>query len=765
VTNFRQRERSTDTDQDWQAVVFDRSLPENARAMDELLRSGRVYQVCDTIVSQLEDLARSRLVRRSVPQSDIEAWIKQSLGGVECKDFGRWIYYPWSGYLVHLLAPNDFRHLRLDRNRHKITPPEQERLSTFVVGIVGLSTGNVIARTLCLEGTSEQFKLADFDSLDLSNLNRIEGGLHELGLPKTTLAARRLAELNPYATIVVFEHGLTGDNVDEFLEGEPKVGAVIDECDNLRIKLLLRERSRSRGIPVLMATSDRGMLDIERFDLEPARPIFHGLLPDISAESIGTLTDEQKLTLVLAIVGSGSMSTRAAASMLEMKQTISTWPQLASDVVLGGATMTAAVRRLALDQPLPSGRHYIDLDEILAARTSMPASVAGDAGSVALTAGATASKVEPDTVLDSRLPSLIQFIVKHAVLVPSGGNCQPWRFYFDGSMLWLVHDRKRSKNLLDFEHRGAYIAFGAVLENIRIAAAERGYTTSIEPFPCPQNDAVIARLTFASGQRSDLAREADLFPLLQHRVTNRRRGLPEQLPEWQLAALMQVAESSNAHIHFLTQRTALSSLGRIIGACDRIRFLCRPLHEELVAEIRWTPDDARRTRNGLDLETLELTSAQAAVLQLLARPTVASLLHDLHAGHGLEELSAGAIENSSAVGLLWTNGRTPVDILNGGSALERLWLLATRFDLGLQPFGAMIAMFAMLDTSSGQIFSTAETSELVSRRTQFQQLIPVNADRTDLLLFRLSKVPPPTARSVRLPLSQVLFYGEPRREA
>jgi hypothetical protein len=28
-----------------------------------------------------------------------------------------------------------------------------------------------------------------------------------------------------------------------------------------------------------METSDRGVLDVERFDLEPDRPIFHGLLP------------------------------------------------------------------------------------------------------------------------------------------------------------------------------------------------------------------------------------------------------------------------------------------------------------------------------------------------------------------------------------------------------------------------------------------------------------------------------------------------------
>ena len=30
-----------------------------------------------------------------------------------------------------------------------------------------------------------------------------------------------------------------------------------------------------------MATSDRGLVDVERFDLEPHRPILHGLLGDL----------------------------------------------------------------------------------------------------------------------------------------------------------------------------------------------------------------------------------------------------------------------------------------------------------------------------------------------------------------------------------------------------------------------------------------------------------------------------------------------------
>ncbi len=37
--------------------------------------------------------------------------------------------------------------------------------------------------------------------------------------------------------------------------------------------------------PMLMATSDRGLVDVERYDVEPGRPIFHEAVGDIDADS------------------------------------------------------------------------------------------------------------------------------------------------------------------------------------------------------------------------------------------------------------------------------------------------------------------------------------------------------------------------------------------------------------------------------------------------------------------------------------------------
>jgi hypothetical protein len=52
-----------------------------------------------------------------------------------------------------------------------------------------------------------------------------------------------------------------------------------------------------------METSDRGILDVERFDLEPHRPLLHGRIAGLKATELTHLTKEQKVAHVLQILG------------------------------------------------------------------------------------------------------------------------------------------------------------------------------------------------------------------------------------------------------------------------------------------------------------------------------------------------------------------------------------------------------------------------------------------------------------------------------
>lgn len=210
---------------------------------------------------------------------------------------GRWAYYPWRRAVVAVLGPRGFRAVRLDRNRNNITSAEQDRLATLRVGVAGLSVGHVIAHTLAAQGLCGRLRLADFDHMELSNLNRVPATVFDLGVNKACVAARRVAELDPYLPVEVFAAGLTFDTVDAFLDG---LDIVIEECDSLDMKTVLREGARARRIPVLMATSDRGLVDVERFDQEPQRPILHGLLGGLDIGLLPGMSSREKVPPHLA---------------------------------------------------------------------------------------------------------------------------------------------------------------------------------------------------------------------------------------------------------------------------------------------------------------------------------------------------------------------------------------------------------------------------------------------------------------------------------
>src|SRR6516164_5968682 len=157
-------------------------------------------------------------------------------------------YYPWRRAVVAVLGPRAFRAVRLDRNRNMITAEEQTRLAALRIGVAGLSAGHVIAHTLAAQGLCGELRLADFDCIELSNLNRVPATVLDLRLNKAEVAARRIAELDPYLPVRVLDVGLTVNTVDEFLDG---LDVVVEECDSLDMKASLRAGARARRMPVL----------------------------------------------------------------------------------------------------------------------------------------------------------------------------------------------------------------------------------------------------------------------------------------------------------------------------------------------------------------------------------------------------------------------------------------------------------------------------------------------------------------------------------
>jgi molybdopterin/thiamine biosynthesis adenylyltransferase len=326
----------------------------------EVCKTQAVVMV-EAMEGQLEELAAVR--SPAVSSADARRVFLESVlaehGGIEC--YGTWVFVPWERKIVHVLAREDFFDVLTNRNQDKITREEQLLLRTKSVGVVGLSIGAEVAVTVAQEHLCGRIVLADFDRLDLSNLNRLSAGIDDLGVNKAHLAARRIAKIDPYLEVVVCDDGITRENAGRYL-GD--LDLLVDECDDLAMKYELREFARDRRINLVFAADERGMLSIEPYAHAPDLAAFHGRVrgpPPPREAFVSPKEFMQSLTDWLG--GWEQISERSRQSVNRIGDTLCGYPQLASEPRLAAGQVGHVARRLLLGEHLPPFFAHLDLTE------------------------------------------------------------------------------------------------------------------------------------------------------------------------------------------------------------------------------------------------------------------------------------------------------------------------------------------------------------------------------------------------------------------
>lgn len=358
-------ERAQELSSVYKPILLRLSQQHDREKFNSLYTSDEVTFIHDELSGQLRELMKCYHPSRQLSATELDTLVNQHLHGTDPEQYGVWVYYPWNRSMVHLLDEEEFITVRTNRNQLKITKEEQKLLRQKTIGVIGSSVGQSIALTIATERACGTLRIADFDILELSNLNRIRAGVNSLGLSKVVVTAREIAEIDPYLNVEIYKEGITRDNIGSFLGESSKLDILVEVCDNIDMKIFCRLEARKQGIPVVMDTNDRGMMDIERFDLDPGRPILHGLLEGISLEDLSSLSPEQRMSMILKIVGADSISPRLRLSIAELQRSIYALPQLASSVVLGGAITTDVCRRILIGSFTASGRFYVDPEDIM----------------------------------------------------------------------------------------------------------------------------------------------------------------------------------------------------------------------------------------------------------------------------------------------------------------------------------------------------------------------------------------------------------------
>ncbi len=347
----------------FQPVIFDLSDNKDKNFFIKLIKEGTVNEIVDEyseIENELQLIKDPSLLFKNNK-------LKEESVATKFYD-GKWIYYPWKNCIVHIIDEDDFYDLRISRNNKLITKAEQKKFKDFKIGIAGLNVGNPAAVCIALEGGSKCMKFADFDILSASNLNRFRSSLSELGLNKAILTARQVFEIDPYMKIDIFDQGVISGDEEKFLL-DPKLDLLIEETDNLKLKIDIREKAKKYKIPVLMVTGngENLIIDIERYDIDEDLKIMNGYLQNNIIAKINNKPRDikEKIELAKDFIGAKYLVTRLQESFSLIGNKIAGIPQLAECSFLRGAVLCYFARQIANNYEVPSGRYEFRMDKII----------------------------------------------------------------------------------------------------------------------------------------------------------------------------------------------------------------------------------------------------------------------------------------------------------------------------------------------------------------------------------------------------------------
>jgi len=733
--------------------IIDIRIPSDKELFEKIFLGSIVI---DNIIGQLKELVKLQNPKLKPTAEQSDKLITKHLNGTLPENYGLWIYYPWSNKLVHTVFEKEFIELRTIRNKYKITHEEQALLYSKKIGIVGLSVGHAIAITVASERICNELRLADFDELELSNLNRIKTGIQNLGMKKTIICAREIAEIDPFVNVICYHDGIKDENIIDFLTKGGKIDVCIEECDSFYEKFNVRYKCRELQIPVVMDTSDKGLIDIERFDLEPDRKIFHGLTDIDDINKLRNLTPEQKIPYLYQIVNEETMSTRLRASLIEIEETITGWPQLSSAVTFGSGMTTDVVRRILLDQFKSSGRYSIDIENLIKdievkEQETIVSETTNDINIDAIiTPGDNAS-----TIIEK---SIIEKIVSDAITAPSGGNAQPWQWVSSGNTLLLYLNKTRCSPYTDLNDWAAIMALGSATENLILSAYHEGYGVKKELLNL-ENHEFAVKFIFTT---KDIAGTETIYhpthyDSIKIRQSNRNNSSLTLLkPEHQEGLLHAVESIPTAKLTLIENRDAIIKIADIIAEADIIRFLNKFLFNEMMSEIRWDRKEALERPYGIELDLFDITAKERIGFKIANSWSVASFVKKI-GGNALGDMSRKQLLASSAVGLITMPQLNSSNFYNGGLALERFWLSATESKLAVHPFVALCYFFMRVETNTVSFFSKQEIETLKDLRKRWRDVLGTPEGAAEIFFCKLSYAPP-AAMSQRIPLEEVLVF-------
>jgi nitroreductase len=260
----------------------------------------------------------------------------------------------------------------------------------------------------------------------------------------------------------------------------------------------------------------------------------------------------------------------------------------------------------------------------------------------------------------------LRFLVRYAVLAPSGHNTQPWLFRVEEGRLDLLADRRRALAVVDPNDRELTVSCGAALAQLAVAARYFGRVLDIDNTPEAPDPDCLARARLGA-RAAATAQERTLFAAIPRRRTIRRGYDDRPLSDVLAQACVAAAAGQGAQLTLIADAQRRARVADLVAEGDRIQFADPRFRRELAA---WVRSRRSQRREGISGEAFGMPD----VLSFLG----AAVVRTFDIGKGVAAGDRQKVMAPSAVlAVLGTAGDAVSDWLRAGRALSHVLLTLT----------------------------------------------------------------------------------------
>ena len=268
-----------------------------------------------------------------------------------------------------------------------------------------------------------------------------------------------------------------------------------------------------------------------------------------------------------------------------------------------------------------------------------------------------------------------RFLLRYAILAPSGHNSQPWKVKIADHQIIILPDYDRGRDVVDPKNREMFVSLGAFAKNLELAISHFGigFTQNVI------ND----RIEFNFLDRLNPVPDDGLFSAITRRSTYRLEFTPQKVDP-KVVKLLESVNCPDTKVYLYDQPEVIEKVADKAQHADLVWFKSKHLIKELE---EWLRDDVEMAKDGLPTGVINMYKIAAEAKYLFSK--------DSQQAKKVAAEDTNMTRSSALVAVVATSIDDIDHWINAGRVYEELALTAAFNGLSNGIIGSLVQLTGM----------------------------------------------------------------------